>query len=106
MELYHKLGPKWGAIGAELGNRAGPDIKNRFQSVRHKLDEEHRSEKRRRKRLAKLAKQGQIVGSADDLTSQGSAAQLQSADDPATDKNAEKQGVHGPVDFSIKNLLA
>jgi hypothetical protein len=38
MNLYREWGAKWGIIGTQLGNRAAPDIKNRYQRVKNKRD--------------------------------------------------------------------
>jgi hypothetical protein len=37
LTLYAELGPRWGLIGGRMGNRSAPDTKNRFQTVRNRL---------------------------------------------------------------------
>jgi hypothetical protein len=32
---HAEIGPRWGVIGARMGNRSAPDVKNRFQSLRN-----------------------------------------------------------------------
>jgi hypothetical protein len=38
VRLHKALGPRWGVIGDCMGNRSAPDIKNRFRSVRRKIN--------------------------------------------------------------------
>jgi hypothetical protein len=37
LKLYAELGPRWGLIGGRMGNRSAPDTKNRFQTVRNRV---------------------------------------------------------------------
>jgi hypothetical protein len=36
-ELHERIGSRWGVIGAKMGNRAAPDVKNRFQALVNRM---------------------------------------------------------------------
>jgi hypothetical protein len=38
VQLHAELGPRWGIIGARMGNRSAPDTKNRFQALLHRSE--------------------------------------------------------------------
>jgi hypothetical protein len=36
IQLHRELGSRWGEIGTRMGNRSAPDVKNRYQTIRHR----------------------------------------------------------------------
>jgi hypothetical protein len=46
LALHTELGSQWGTIGVRMGNRSAPDVKNRFQSLRHRRERSRRSARR------------------------------------------------------------
>jgi hypothetical protein len=46
LRWHAELGPRWGVIGARMGNRSPPDIKNRFQSLRNRSERSFRTLRR------------------------------------------------------------
>jgi hypothetical protein len=122
MELYTDMGPKWGLIGAAMGNRAPPDIKNRFQLIHSRRQREIKAEQRRRRRAAKRSKvpsvnapnYGDIEPKKEDNSDVHSGDIIGTGRDPtpviensgtAHRNDSEQNQRQGPIDFSIRNLL-
>jgi DNA-binding transcriptional MerR regulator len=82
IKLHHELGSRWGEIGARMGNRSPPDVKNRYQTIRH----------RRR-----AARRSRAPSSTDRAYEQG-----EDGPPPQEEKAPPSQN---QTDFSIKSIL-
>jgi hypothetical protein len=56
LSLHAELGSRWATIGARMNNRSPSDVKNRFQSVRHRRDRMRRANRRAAEAQEKEAK--------------------------------------------------
>jgi DNA-binding transcriptional MerR regulator len=111
LELHESIGPRWGEIGRIMGNRAGVDIKNRFQSVWNKRQQEIRNRRRecnRARRHAKAQPPEAPTSAGNDEERARDNGQSQKADNPESSERAshEKHDAQDQTDFSIKSLLA
>jgi hypothetical protein len=98
LRLYTALGPCWGVIGGRMGGRSAPDIKNRYQSVIHRLDPDSRRPRPRRDRRSVVSK------------SKASPVQAVVLELPPLlpkQQEGRKEGEQPPTPgFSIRNILA
>jgi DNA-binding transcriptional MerR regulator len=122
MELFRELGPKWGAVGAAMGNRPPPYIKNRFKLLQKRERRETHAAENLRKRIAKRLKRHQVKMAnlgldvskiqehhdvqSEDMVGSGVTSICAIPNDAKADrKDSQKDPGHGPIDFSIRNLL-
>jgi hypothetical protein len=111
-ELYADLGPQWGIIGAHMGNRAAPDIKNRFQNLANKQKREISTRAKHRKRGGKKIATVAMVPhiAIDDREAPPSGMEPSSDPRDENDHDPGSRDDHSrisrdPPDLSIRNLL-
>jgi myb proto-oncogene protein len=89
MQLYETIGCHWGIIGAHMGGRAAPDIKNRFQSLRNRM------------RCKPPVLSHAHTGTQEQQLREGSAPPKEMQNHKAQKEDALEK----PPDFSIKSIL-
>jgi hypothetical protein len=92
VRLHTELGPRWGLIGNCMGNRSGPDIKNRYQTIRL----------RSRKQSKDSAKSEMNQTNSKPVDS--AEKKIAVVDDPRPKQ--KETPPNSTTEFSIKNILA
>jgi hypothetical protein len=77
LRLYDELGPRWGAIGTQMGQRSASTVKNRWHAIKNRTS--CRSSKHRRRSVTSTITQFVT--------------------------HTESSSMNEPCDFSIKSLL-
>jgi hypothetical protein len=96
LRLRADFGPRWGLIGNCLGNRSGPDVKNRYKAIEHPSRKRTRSPGTTGAKLKAMNHKQEPAGSG--------VKKIVVADDP---RRRETQAPpDSTTEFSIKNILA